>query len=235
MATCTYTGDSLYLTYPSTTTNIDWVSTKYYTPEKYLENNGNLENNICYKFDSSIFNDKTRTVTSNKCYYTWGSSSVVWAPIPIVPSERMRQIIQSRRAPAIIGTRKPLSLTAQERELRARETLRRIVGDMKYRKFLAQGFVTIRAPSGLVYQIFPGHQQTVVWNRGQPVERLCVVMVGDFPPTDSLVARYLMILSSEDQFRKLANVFKTYPSSLQHKQVDMRSLVDIFKELKAAA
>lgn len=117
--------------------------------------------------------------------------------------ERLREMIRSRMAPAVI-TRRGLSPPRDIRETRARETLRAVLGEDKFRQFIKNGFVTIRAKSGLVYQIFTGDEMTNVYDHGKRVERLCVVLKGGFPPTDSLLMRYLLILNDEREFRKPA-------------------------------
>jgi hypothetical protein len=133
-------------------------------------------------------------------------------PIPPL-SVRLKEVIAKRQGPAIIipnNDRKLLTMSEDVREQRARETLRRVIGDEKYRDFLRNGFISVRAKSGLNFQIFPGHGITCVFSEGKMVERLCVVMRGNFPPTDSLIMRYLMILNNETQFRSYAikhNVF----------------------------
>jgi hypothetical protein len=122
------------------------------------------------------------------------------------PGQRLREIIQNRQAPAFIGykSRKAISPTKNVKEICARETLRKILGENDYRTFLRNGFVSVRPKSGLVYQIFPSHNITNVYQDGVKIERLCVVLKGDFPPTDSLIMRYLLILNDEQGFRKLA-------------------------------
>ena len=120
------------------------------------------------------------------------------------------------------------------REQRARATLRRVVGDAKFRSFLKTGFVTVQGPSGLTYQIFPGHGITRVFDHGKPVERLCVVLRGDFAPTDSVITRFLMLLNDEAQFRSLAirsnfsNIRRALP------EADLRPLLEIFSGMKQA-
>ena len=89
--------------------------------------------------------------------------------------------------------------------------------------------------SGLSYQIFPAHGITNVYCDGLQVERLCVVLRGDFPPTDSLIMRYLVILNDENRFRGYAikhNVFQKQPQVITG---DQRSLSEIFKGLKKVA
>jgi len=152
--------------------------------------------------------------------------------------DRLRKIMQQRAAPAFIKDLKSLDRAPDIREIRARETLRRVIGEENYRYFLRKGFITVMNPkSGNTFQIFPGHGITNVYFRGKMTERLCVVMRGDFPPTDSLIMRYLMILNNEEQFRSLANkheVFQTqrnrYHAMLR--EPDRRSLPEIFAALQ---
>jgi hypothetical protein len=177
----------------------------------------------------------------------WGEAVVY--PLR-TPAERLREILETRTAPAFISPRIPVPETQDVREQRARETLRRVLGELKFRDFLRKGFVSVRAKSGLIYQIFPGHGITAVFDKAVMVERLCVVLKGDFPPTDSIIMRYLLILNNEEQFRGLAVKHNTtvsgpmrhYPSynpfdrgfgtSRLPKNPDQRTLVEIFREMK---
>ena len=151
------------------------------------------------------------------------------------PADRMREIIQARHAPLILTSRKPILTPQDEREIRARETLLRVIGEDKFQKFLKDGFVSVRAKSGLVYQIFPGHGITAVYKDGDQIERLCVVLKGDFPPTDSLIMRYLIILNDEARFRSYAIKHQIITKKPQIVTDDERSLTEIFRELKKVA
>lgn len=169
-------------------------------------------------------------------FNTW--SYVQGERVPEKPLEdRISEIIRNRVSPAVITRRKGVDHTDDIREMRARETLRRVVGDQKFFMFLKKGFITVPAKSGLIYQISPGHGITNVWDSGKLVERLCVVLRGEFPPTDSLIMRYLMVLNNEDQFRSLA-VKHTVLSEHQPGHVEPKvnglqpSLVDLFRDLK---
>lgn len=151
----------------------------------------------------------------------------------IKPEDRLRDIIRDRQAPYVITSRKHLQPPRDIREVRARETLCRVLGEQKFRSFLKNGFVSVKAKSGLVYQIFPGHDITKVYKDGELTERLCVVLKGSFPPTDSLIMRYLLILNDERDFRKHAIKHGVHQPSVP-KPVDQRPLTEIFKELKVA-
>lgn len=154
---------------------------------------------------------------------------------PVIPiPDRMRQIIQGRQAPLIVTTRKSLDPAKDFREQCARETLRRVLGEELFRNFLARGFISVRAKSGLVYQIFPGHGITKVFNQGKLVERLCVVLRGDFPPTDSIIMRYILILNDEDEFRKHAIKHGIDNFAVKLPTIDTRTLPEIMRELRKA-
>jgi hypothetical protein len=143
-------------------------------------------------------------------HVTWTINGTT-CPTVVYPQKTRREVLQEiireRHAPAAHFGRKPLALPADEREARARDTLRRVIGEQAYRCFLISGQVSVRSPrSGLTYVIRPGHGLTKVLDKGRFVETLCVVLPGNFPPTDSLITRYLMILNDERHFRSLANV-----------------------------
>lgn len=178
--------------------------------------------------------DNVRSYTSNDCQWRLIKEDPV--PLP-PPGSRLRDIIQARQAPMlIVPNRKPLVAAPDIREIRARETLRRIVGDDRFRRFLKNAFIHVRGKSGKSYQIFTGHGMTNVFENGQQVERLCVVLDGDFAPTDSLLMRYLLILNSEEEFRKLAISHSVYnPAKFRSNEPDLRPLPEIFRSLKAVA
>ena len=151
---------------------------------------------------------KTTTTGYKTCNFHHGNTYGNWSVkiyVAKTAQERLREMIRTRCAPAIQIACKHLRHTDDIREVRARETLHRVVGSEQYRNFLKRGFVTARNPkSGRVYQIFPGHGITQVYEKGIMIERLCVVLKGDFPPTDSTIIRYLMALNNEDQLWQLS-------------------------------
>lgn len=227
-----------YLNYPITYTpiiNNNFEKTIYSPIKDYSYYTEKITNNLESKVWGNIYTKYGGLCeTPTTCTYDYEKWVVISTPA-MPPAQRLRAILASRSGPLLIGTRRALVPTSQEREMRARETLCRVIGEEKFRKFLRCGFVTVKAPSGLVYQIFPGHEMTRVWDKGKQIEKLCVVLRGDFPPTDTLIVRYLMILNNEQQFRALANKSIPYSTQSKPQAVDMRSLVDIWKELKVAA
>lgn len=197
------------------------------TAGEWLDYSDNSTSNIVVKYDRWC----------NEVSVVYRGSATCWEDIQCLPqvpvAEKIKKIIQERCAPAFIRDRKGLDKAIDIREIRARETLCRVIGEYKYQDFIKKGFISVRGKSGLTYQIFPAHGITNVYNRGNMVERLCVVLQGDFPPTDSLIMRYLMILNNEDQFRGFAVKHSVYkPYKAMPKQPDSRSLTEIFSAFK---
>lgn len=180
-------------------------------------------------------NSVTGTIRFRSASATWSDCHNDWIEFKYkrkTPEEQLKEIIRGRYAPAIITNRQPLILPKDVREQRARETLRRVIGDKKFLNFLKHGFISVKAKSGLIYQIFPGHGFTQVYDQGQMVDRLCVVLQGDFPPTDSLIMRYLLILNNEQHFRSCANKHSVPNQVKKSAFEEVKSLNELYKELK---
>lgn len=158
-----------------------------------------------------------------------------YAYIPPTPEQQLKQIIRERYAPAVhTGRYRSVRKTEDVPERRARETLRKIIGEEKYRLFLKKGYVcATNRKSGNTYQLFPGYQKTKLFQNNKHVDTLCVVLRGDFPPTDSLIVRYLMVLNNEAEFLKLAIRSGGPSQSFQsNRKTDERPLPEIYQLFK---
>ncbi|MHA1948254.1 MAG: hypothetical protein ACW99G_02660 [Candidatus Thorarchaeota archaeon] len=174
---------------------------------------------------------------------------------PQSPENRIRKMIQSRMAPAIHvrsrttertfvhgHERFALGNSKDIREVRARETLCRIVGQKRFSRYLRDGFVSVlNKRSRRLYQIYPGHGLTCVYEKGQVIERLCVHLKGGFAPTDDVIVRYLLAINDEDKLWELANkhgVTKNlWPDKFEMAKGDKLperpfNLGEVFKEMK---
>jgi len=150
--------------------------------------------------------------------------------IPINPVSLLREIIQSRQAPYIF-VKKSLPKPRDVREQRARETLLSIIGKDRYRDFLKKGFVCVQNTSSKrVYQIYTGHDLVNVYEDGKKIERLCTHLPFEFPPTDSLIVRYLLAINDEEKLWSLSN--KHGLDKKKEVKIDRRPLPEIFRALK---
>lgn len=159
-------------------------------------------------------NDNTITMTGKAGLYIYAddnTSTIASGNVlnlkPPTKEERFRQQLRQRLMPQILFRRFGVGRTTKDSEKKAREALRAIIGEVRFKRYLKHGFLTVRGVSGHVYQVFPGHRMTHVWKDGKPVEKLCIVFCdSSVPPTDSVIMRLLMILDSEEEFRRQSNV-----------------------------
>ena len=226
----------------------------YSSPIYYQYNTGSIyNNNIKTELNNANYYINTATITdyrvnsinygASTCaasgtsisYWDQGIDGLTWQSRVVPPGESMRRMIKARMSPAVHRRRTSLSIAMDIREERARRTLRRVIGEQAFKKFVRDGFITVVPKSGLTYRIYPGRGITVVYDRGIIVDRLCVVLQGDFPPTDSILMRYLLILNDEGEFSKYAIKqmgFGAVDTSLVFPNQEVKPLTEAWAALK---
>jgi hypothetical protein len=101
----------------------------------------------------------------------------------------------------------PIAGVSRE-EWRAIDTLREMITEKDYRRYVKDGFLLVKAPSGKIYQIFRTRAHTNVWVDGEKVEEVCIRIPDDkAPPTDSVIAIKVMLETDEEALRSMANVY----------------------------
>jgi len=96
-----------------------------------------------------------------------------------------------------------------ENEQVAIESLREVITETEFRKYLKYGFVLVKGKNGRTYQIFRNTSHTKVWSGGKLIEEICVKIADyNIPPTDNVIAVKTMLETSEEECYKLANVYK---------------------------
>jgi len=89
------------------------------------------------------------------------------------------------------------------------ETLREMITEKEYRRFIKYGFICVEGESGKTYQIFRRAAHIKVWQDGKKIEEICVSLRDkNIPLTDKLIAFKAMIETNEEDFKKLGNVYK---------------------------
>jgi hypothetical protein len=92
-----------------------------------------------------------------------------------------------------------------ENEWIAMQTLREMITESAYRKYIRDGFITVQGQSGKIYQIFRNRNHHKVYYKGELFEEICVRLKGDVPPTDNVIAFKTMIEVDEESFAILGN------------------------------
>jgi hypothetical protein len=97
---------------------------------------------------------------------------------------------------------------APKNEWRAIDTLREMITEAEFRKYMKYGFILVRGQSGKIYQVFRNKSHTIVREKDEVVEEVCVrIKDRKIPPTDNVIAFKILIESSEEDFKKLGNVY----------------------------
>lgn len=179
------------------------IPCKYYTPGYY----SNLSEWTGYH-NSTITGGATEYNTLLSSYisypHVWGN---VWRNTPTeVFKEKLRSNLIINVKSRSDATQYP---EETEPERKALETLREVVTEAEFRKYLRYGFVLVKGESGKTYQVFKNKSHCRVWLNGKLIEEVCVrIKDKEVPLTDNVIAFKTMIEASEVDFKKLGNVYK---------------------------
>lgn len=93
-------------------------------------------------------------------------------------------------------------------EEKALETLREMISEEEFRRYIKYGFITVEASGRRVYQIYQNQPHVKVWEEGKLVEEVCVYLRDQrVPLTDKVIAFKTIIEADEDEFRSLGNIY----------------------------
>jgi len=93
-------------------------------------------------------------------------------------------------------------------EERALGTLREMIPEVEFRRYVKYGFVVVRGHSGAEYQIFRNQAHTKVWKDGKLIEEVCIRIADQcIPRTDNVIAFMTMIRAGEGEFKKHGNIY----------------------------
>jgi len=109
-----------------------------------------------------------------------------------------------------IKTRAHLIIFKKEtnKEKTAIDTLREMITELEFRKYIKYGFILVKGKSGRVYQIFRNKYHTKVYENGVLVEEICVrIKDKEIPPTDNVIAFKIMVEADEAYFHQIGNVY----------------------------
>jgi len=125
-----------------------------------------------------------------------------------------------------------LTIQASIAEMKARETLRDMLSEKDYRKYLINGFVMVQGDSGKWYQIFMKQKHVRVYERGKFIKELCIyTSAKECPPTDHVLNLKIMVECDEQAIWDNSNLYE--PTKKINKIIQEESnIIDIFSKLK---
>jgi hypothetical protein len=173
------------------------------------ENQNNI--NICLDNSWSSLNRQYRahsyeeTVNLNVSGYISLDSSLslkyTYIPTPV----EVKKWEIKKQLTVIVKSRAQEISKIPSNEWMAIQTLRDMITETEYRKYLKDGFISIKGQSGKIYKISKHGWHTKVFLKGDLIEEICVRLKGDVPPTDNVIAFKTMIETDEEYFASLGN------------------------------
>jgi len=119
---------------------------------------------------------------------------------------KLRQL--KKNLTIIVKSRADFFKIIPENEWKAIETLREMITELEFRKYLKYGFILVKGQSGKVYQVYRSRSHTKIWFKGELIAEVCVRLKDmGIPPTDNVIAFKTMIEFSEDDFIKAGNYY----------------------------
>ncbi len=102
----------------------------------------------------------------------------------------------------------PIPQKVEPSEQKARESLREILLESEYRRYVTNGFIMVRGPSGRHYQVFRDRRHTEVYYRGKKAYSLCIRTAGECPPSDHVLNLKLRLEYDEESVWTGSNIRK---------------------------
>jgi len=167
----------------------------------------------------------------------------------IVESVIKRQIKQNLLIKMGNNQRKYIAAKVSPQELKARETLRDMITESEWRRYVTNGFIMVKAGSGYWYQIFNSGRNTQVYKNGKRINSICIHTDRECPLTDHVINMKIMAELDETAIWRGGNVHQEYDhrttplagviqgslSSLDNQVKSQGNLVSLYKSYKKAS
>lgn len=183
------------------------------------------------------------TITSNMVTAAFKSdgptgTAVFW-PYPSLKQELSRTVKHNLLI-QVKSRKSNLPVKWSPEEQKARDTLRDMLTEKDWRRYITNGFVMVRGSSGYWYQIFANSRERIqVYRDNKRTHRICIHSDPTCPPTDHVINMLVMVELDEQWVWQNGNVFAgkrsqldpTWSSSLDALQ-KKESILDAYKRVK---
>lgn len=146
-----------------------------------------------------------------------GTVNVVWAQAPLTEEEKkqakqqqlknmVRHEIKRRLKPEEIRKRSFLAAMKSPQEQKAQDSLRDLLSENEWRRYVTNGFIMAKGLSGRHYQVFADRRHTVVYQSGKKIASLCIHTDGQCPPSDHVINMKMLIEMDETLIWQGSNI-----------------------------
>jgi hypothetical protein len=158
--------------------------------------------------DDTTNYQRTTGLYTNLTNVNYTAATTGW----FVPQQNQKEIKRYQlKSKLIISVKSRAQLVrgVSAAEQTAIQTLREMISESDFRRYIKYGFLMVRGSSGDMFQVFRENWKTKVYRDGELIEEVCVrIKDSNVPPTDNVIAFKTIIESDDEAFRAMGNRFK---------------------------
>lgn len=117
-------------------------------------------------------------------------SGVVWLQNK---QREVKQLVKNNLLIKVHHRQKALNNILSKEELRARDSLRDMLTEREWRRYVTNGFIMIKGSSGYWYQIFASQDRIRVYKDNKHTHSICLHTDRSCPPTDHVINMKILI------------------------------------------
>ena len=117
------------------------------------------------------------------------------------------------------GRSRSYDKTLSPQEIKARNTLRDMLSESEWRRYLTNGFIMARGQSGKWYQIFKSQSPTKVYEKNKCIGDICIHTDSKCPPTDHIINLKLLAEFDEEAIWTGGRVSNYVPDLKKNKKL----------------
>jgi len=161
-----------------------------------------------------------------------------YVEVPIYNEATLKQVMQSiikkNISVSIMPSRQEiLTIQGSIAEMKARESLRDMLSEKEWRKYLTNGFVMVLGNSGKWYQVFNKQKHLRVYEKGKFIKELCIhTDASECPPTDHVLNMKIMIECDEQAVWDNSNLYEPKKKVDKFIEEENNNILDLFSKLK---
>jgi len=145
----------------------------------------------------------------------------------------MRSIIKKNLLIPLVSRHEMLTIQATVAEMKARASLRDMLAESQWGKYVTNGFIMVQGNSKKWYQIFMKQKHVRVYDKGKFIKELCIhTAANEVPPTDHVLNLKIMVECDEQAVWDNSNPYDPTAKSNRIIQEDSESLIDALSKLK---
>jgi hypothetical protein len=149
---------------------------------------------------------------------------------------RVKSVMKNNLLIKVNSRQKPLQTKAHIEEQRARLTLRDMLSEQDWRRYVTNGFIMVKGSSDYWYQIFVSSGVTV-YKHGKKVHYICIHTDNTCPPSDHVINMKLLVEFDEAALWKGGNIRQVHNGgnlAFQSNSIN-QSLVEHYRAMKGVS